>query len=300
MTPERPRGLVWRVVASVAALLLIAGACSVWFWNTVASQNYTPQIVGQNCGQVAAGRMLLIGEQVQDLDDGEACLWQAYTTCKTATLVYVIQGVDTEAKHTITVRPKSGACAVADILQSYAASLGARSSHSDFDCARMARQTEGLLIEECGEHGNLLVPARPAQQVGHVCGEMFQPLRNTSPSGIGPFSAVRGVTVASMEACFWQAYTTCARPSTLVYWRLGVTSGPINSGDTFVVQRVNGVCSLTDASTNLRDAHGSLILTPAGCVSLTRARDGGLVARGCGPLGDIMIPIEQPTPTYAP
>src|SRR5260370_16480896 len=77
-----------------------------------------PPIIGRNCGLVT----YRVGPDplaVSDPDEAENCLWGAYTTCQTATVVYDEAGVDTTDTHTITVQFKNGGSSLSDVAHAH-------------------------------------------------------------------------------------------------------------------------------------------------------------------------------------
>lgn len=244
-----------------------------------------PQIIGHNCGEAIS-----IAPQSYDPDQGELCLWQAYTSCKTSTLVFVFRGVDTGVTHAITVQPRSGGCAVTVTSQWYTAKYGGRAI-TTITCTGIQQKTDGLLLTACGKSGDLYLPPRPAEQVGHVCGDV------TSSDGVvAAWQIISQDTVASVENCFWQAYSACAQPATLLYDRHESTSSggdaTFNGSHTLTVQMVNGACALAD--TWSLGSHTNQPPTRYTCANLTRKAGGGLIAHACGLEDDVVIPPATP------
>jgi hypothetical protein len=98
------------------------------------------------------------------------------------------------------------------------------------------------------------------------------------------------------EDCFWQAWARCAT-ATLIFTHFGVDTGVTH---TLTIQPRNGACALADAAQGYF-ASGTGRVYPVNvyaCAGLERSPDGGLVARGCGAEGDLVIPPPTPhTPT---
>lgn len=116
-------------------------------------------IVGRNCGAVHKGAQV-----IGDPRGPENCLWQAWTRCQTATLVYTEFGVDTGETHTVTVQPGQTSCVVRDAAQGYSANGGgSRSEITTYTCAGLERAPDGgLAVHACGGEGDLTIP--PASQ----------------------------------------------------------------------------------------------------------------------------------------
>ena len=123
----------------------------------------TPAVVGQNCGTVSKGFRV-----AGDPSGPEDCLWQAWTRCQPATLVYTVFGVDTGDTHTVTVQPNNGGCEVRDAAQGYSANGGgSRGLITTYTCAGLERAPDGgLIVHACGGEGDLTIPpAEPPTQV---------------------------------------------------------------------------------------------------------------------------------------
>ena len=203
-------------------------------------------------------------------------MWLAYTTCQTATLVYTVNGVDMSDTHTITVQSKSGGCAVSDVVQGF--TIVADASVETYTCSRLAKNADGgLLVIGCGASGDLKLRPRPLEQVGHVCGRVYQ------YSG-GVIDILTGTPVSQVEECFWQAYQTCT-PATLLYtvaYRLYFTR-------TFTVTSNGSACKINDYPRQAGTTPNTSILTTIACAGLAQ-RDGGLLISRCGSDGTIFVP----------
>lgn len=252
-------------------------------------------VIGQNCGHMYQGDMPIPAGRVYDPDQGEACLWRAYTTCHTATLFIDFIGVDAGSSDAITVQPRSGHCTVTDSAQ--VGVLGPWTTGAVVQCAGLVQErTGGLLVRNCGGHDRLLLP-RPPQQVGHVCGALLN--NNHAVSSIAPLEAPTGIT--RVETCFWRAYGSCTHPATLVYQvdapdMTGADGSPTYSltVHTLVVQPSHDACALTDAVSVYPPASSSLAHYT--CAGLSRTSDGGLVAQACGAEGQVIIPSITSAP----
>lgn len=263
-------------------------------------QTYHLKIIGQNCGTVYLG-----GSQTYDADNGEQCLWDAYISCRTATLEAVAQGIDAGWDGGITIQRQGKNCAVSIVvIASGGGKLFAQTAEtlSTYQCARLQKQQAGLVVNGCGSMGDVVLPPRPANQIGHVCGivggayPMSLDLRRNTNPGL--------LTTANIEDCFWQAYTTCQQPATLLFdQHLPVTATDTPTGDsdtppayttidhTLVVQRLNRACSLTDHVTSYA---GSTPTSAAyTCANLTRGPNGTLTAHRCGAERDVIIPAPS-------
>jgi hypothetical protein len=234
-----------------------------------------PPIIGRKCG-LATYRIGLDPLGVSDPDEAENCLWQAYTTCQTATVVYDEAGVDTSDTHTITVQSKSGVCSVSDVAQYYMGNNGPTTR--TYACSGLRQSAAGgLLATDCGDEGDLKFHPRPPEQAGHVCGELFQ---GTVEIGAG----YNGLSVSQVEACFWRAYLTCT-PATLLY----SAAGRFYFMRTFTIQPSGSACKINDSSRQAGTTPNTTTLTTVACAGLAQ-RDGGLLISRCGSDGTIFVP----------
>lgn len=304
------------VVISWGLVLGIACVGCAWITGLIPPpQTYHLTIIGQNCGTVYLG-----SPQPYDADNGEQCLWDAYVSCRTATLEVAAEGVDAGWDEGITIQRQRKNCVVSETVIAWGGGkLFAQSAErfSTYQCAGLQTQKSGLVVKGCGHSGGEFgerseddfIPARPANQIGHVCGiignsyPMSLDLRSNTEPGL--------LDAATIENCFWQAYTTCQQPATLLFEQQAPVTGtdtPTGSSDqppsnitlnhTLVAQRVNGACSLTDDVTSYAGAALTLTTAAYTCANLRRGPDGALTAHRCGAERDVVIPAPPPaTPT---
>jgi hypothetical protein len=253
-----------------------------------------PQIVGQNCGEASTA-----GNVSRDPEKGELCLWHAYLRCRTATLVFAYEDVDTGSTHAITVQPGTHGCAITDNVEE-------RGGHfpslivTTYQCTGLEQYAGWLVVTSCGTEGDVgLPPSLPAAQVGHLCGTITLEATATHSAIV----MVRApATVAGIESCFLKAYTSCTL-ATLIYGTPGVPPEYVTPGVTpsdgliplhiLVVWRPFGTCLLTDG----------LLLDPwppfhawryYDCAGLVPIASGGLVIHSCGAEGDLRLPAGTP------
>lgn len=280
--------LVVLVVAVVLLVFLRVSGCGAAL--------LFPPIAGQNCGEASSGDPTVS----YDPGKGELCLWQAYIRCRTATLVFDSRNVDVGISHAITVQPATTGCEITDSVQAYSAGhlFESRSSVTTYHCTRLQQQSGGLLLTGCGAEGSIdLPPSERPVQLGHLCGIISNNMRAISagPTGSAP------ATVAAIENCFLKAYTNCTQPATLVYGTLdGSPNFPTPASTpnygviplhTLVVWQPFGTCLLTDA---VRSGPGPIALSYFDCTGMVPVQGSGLVLRGCGSEGDIMLPSGTP------
>jgi hypothetical protein len=264
--------------ALVAGMLIVGcvGASAVLLvrWNM---RSTPPPIIGRNCGLVT----YRVGPDplaVSDSDEAENCLWQAYTTCQTATVVYVEAGFDTTDTHTITVQSKGGGCAVSDVMQFQNAGSSNGPTTQAYACSGLRQSAAGgLLAADCGDEGDFRLRPRPPEQAGHICGELFQ-------GTVEIDAGYNGLSVSQIEECFWRAYQTCT-PATLLY----SAAGRFYFMRTFAIQPSGSACKINDSSRQAGTAPNTTILTTIACAGLAQ-RDGGLLISGCGSDGTIFVP----------
>jgi hypothetical protein len=192
--------------------LTLAGVLALCVALACAGCVTTPPKIGYDCGTVQ-----LTGGV--DPTGPSRCLLDHYTHCQTATLVYLMQGVDTSETHTISVTPQGSSCAVTDADVLYVASFS-RTTRQDYHCAQVSQRqgpltltSSGLhclagpvVVGGCGQEGDLVLPAlvpRAPLLIGTRCGWV-----RTVNGGHAMDDAT------GPEACFWHAYTTC-QPATL-------------------------------------------------------------------------------------
>jgi hypothetical protein len=255
-----------------------------------------PQIVGQNCGEASSS-----GNVSRDPEKGELCLWHAYLRCRTATLVFAYQDVDTGSTHAITVQPGTHGCALTDNVEERGGHFpGVGLIVRTYQCTGLQQYAGGLVVTNCGAESSIyLPPSLPPAQVGHLCGTITlaaTPTHGTIVMVPAP------ATVASVEDCFLKAYTSCT-PATLIYGTPGVPPYYVTPGVTpsdgliplhiLVVWRPFGTCLLTDG----------LLLDPGppfqawryyDCAGLVPLAGGGLVVHSCGAEGDLRLPAGTP------
>lgn len=248
------------------------------------------KVVGYNCGRVYQGDFTGTTNRAYDPDQAERCLWRAYTTCRSSTLIANFQWLESSATYAITILPKARRCVVAITERSYGQGvIGTRIIGSVYQCAGLTQEPSGgLLIRDCGSHYNVELLPRPPQQVGHLCGMLrgdAHAVATMAPPGVQ-------TNVPNIEACFWQAYRNCAQPATLVYVHMTTSTDtdipPSVTEHTLVVQPSGGTCALTDAVAVSSSVSPAVVTYT--CASLSRDADGSLVARNCGKEHDVMIP----------
>jgi hypothetical protein len=128
-------------------------------------------------------------------------------------------------------------------------------------------------------------PMRAAiwQSAGPSCGVVALP----PPPSSGLISSGTNDNTAA-ETCFARAFARCHAASIYAYERTGLDT---SIDQTFVVEpAILGPCGLADQWRDVVDVerHGFT----ASCAGLTVQTD-GLLVRGCGSLGDILLPAQS-------
>jgi hypothetical protein len=160
---KRSAGWLGWVVAVLAVLAipgLVAGILVVNRSSFLPSSRPAPapRIVGKNCGTITAGMRGTAG----DFAASEQCLWTAYQTCQTATLVYHFVGLDNTLTHAVSVQPHGASCTVTDATLSVVdAGPSLQTARNSYQCRGMQQQASGLVILGCSAEGDITIPASP-------------------------------------------------------------------------------------------------------------------------------------------
>lgn len=149
-------------IAIVCAVALVICGMIV-YQHTLGS--HPPPIVGQNCGEITSslggqntGRYAGPFTGPTAATQGINCFWQAYTTCKAATIVYTRMGVDTSDSNTFTLQPQNSSCRLTVTILSRI-NVSPSTKHGPYTCSRLEQQGEDLVARGCGAAGDLLIPS---------------------------------------------------------------------------------------------------------------------------------------------
>ncbi len=118
----------------------------------------TKTLAMQNCGTVHTMRLLIVPTDVDHVKGVEDCFWQAFQQCHPATMVYAQNSLDTGIIHSFSLKSVNGACLISDGVQHFMAPHPA-SAATNYTCAGLTQQTDGLHFRACGEAGDVLVPS---------------------------------------------------------------------------------------------------------------------------------------------
>jgi hypothetical protein len=155
-------------------------------------------------------------------------------------------------------------------------------------CAGLQYQADGeLVLQSCEGFdlaGDEVFFPGARDQTGHICG-LIQNLNGAVTSGTRERSGQ--VSVAALEGCLLEEYTSCGERATLTYQTYlpsGVTTHvlvvTIQAGE-----QTPGSCWLMDYVAAPGNVNGS-----STCSGLVQLPGGGIVVKGCGTEGDVTIP----------
>lgn len=117
----------------------------------------TKPLATQNCGTVHTMRLLVVPADANLAKGVENCFWQAFQQCHPATLVYAQNNLDTGTIHNFSLKNVNGTCVITDGLQTFIAPRPAQGT-TNYTCAGLTQQADGLHFQACGTLGNVLVP----------------------------------------------------------------------------------------------------------------------------------------------
>jgi hypothetical protein len=137
-------------------LLLLMGSLAACTPGSNTAGAPTPTAAPERCGSVTVGP----GSRATNdtANQAENCFWQAFSTCKPASLVVTWMGIDSGVVRTFSIRPSGSSCAITDQAQTYLVP-DHKGPLQTYTCAGLAQQQGGLLFQSCGNDGDLLVPA---------------------------------------------------------------------------------------------------------------------------------------------
>ncbi|GCE10796.1 hypothetical protein [Tengunoibacter tsumagoiensis] len=117
-------------------------------------------IVGQNCGKVSVRPNGSLDAQ-QAPGDVSNCFWKAFQSCQSATMMFVVGGIDTLTTRAFTVQKQAGTCKVSEAVQHSIAPRPANSTTIN-SCADIIKSADKLTFHSCGEDGTVEVPLKNA------------------------------------------------------------------------------------------------------------------------------------------
>ncbi|HEY7355400.1 MAG TPA: hypothetical protein VH590_03005 [Ktedonobacterales bacterium] len=149
---------LWRRAGKSAlalGLLLLVGSLAACSSGSSTASGPTPTTTPERCGSVTIGPANLAVNDTAN--QAENCFWQAFGTCKPASLVVTWMGTDAGVVRTFLTRPSGSACAVIDQAQTYVAPSH-KGPLQSYTCAGLVQRQGGLLFQSCGNDGDLMVP----------------------------------------------------------------------------------------------------------------------------------------------
>ena len=122
----------------------------------------TRTLATQKCGTVHTMRLLIVPADANLAKGVENCFWQAFQTCHPAVMVFAQNSLDSGTVHNFSLQKSNGTCVITDGVQHFVLPRPA-SAATNYVCAGLTQQADGLHFQACGEAGNVLVPSVGAQ-----------------------------------------------------------------------------------------------------------------------------------------
>ena len=116
-----------------------------------------PAVQVQNCGIVQGLESLKVPVADTSAVQAENCFWHAFQQCHTATLVYIIGGIDIELIRTFMIHNDNGTCSISDTKQQHIVP-NPPSAAETYVCAGLVQLPNGLHFSACGKDGSVFVP----------------------------------------------------------------------------------------------------------------------------------------------
>lgn len=139
------------------AILCVAGALTCYCFEFTTSASAAARQPG--CGTV----YVRIGGTVPtnaDANRNEDCFWRAYTMCQPdQSITYQQTGIDAGTIHQFSLVRRGFRCQITDEVRPY--TIIGPGSHRDalYVCRSMYRDYYGLHVQDCGDEGDILIPA---------------------------------------------------------------------------------------------------------------------------------------------
>lgn len=131
------------------------------------SPTATAQPQTQGCGTVQERGPTGVGVQPgtvlngADAQQAAACFAAAYQQCAPTSLTVKIMGVDTSQTHVFSLQGSASACTVSDTVTTLLVPRGATAPKT-YTCTGLVLQSAGLLVQGCGDLGDIGIPAPAA------------------------------------------------------------------------------------------------------------------------------------------
>ncbi len=257
--------LIWGIglAAVLLIVLLVAAGVEVFRTESLMKRFGPPPPTGQDCGKLVQAeelppaRTVRADASIQTL----TCFWNAYQSCRAATMSQTLAGVDAGSTKTITVERRSNHCAIYGQAEGYT-----NTEHSTviFLCNHLNQAGETLQLSDCDNTEPFALAPRDITRVYHWCGAVG--------GGYPPLPQ-------QVEDCFFYAYQNCWDDA-MVYVTLQDAPPPAGELE-FIIDNHCGIAYLHNSYTTIAPL--------AACASLEQRAD-GLHFMQCGADGDIFVP----------
>ena len=114
-----------------------------------------PQV--QKCGFVQGyGALKTVPIDTGRSEQAENCFWQAFQTCRPATLVFNTNSLHATFTHTFTIQNSHGTCSILEATK-FGSVTNAASPATVYSCAGLKRYPRALYFLACGKDGTIIV-----------------------------------------------------------------------------------------------------------------------------------------------
>ncbi len=114
-----------------------------------------PQV--QQCGIVQGyGALKTVPVDLGRSRQAENCFWQAFQTCRPATLVFITNSLHATFTHTFTIHNDHGSCSILDATK-FGSITNSASPTTVYSCAGLKRYPRALYFLACGKDGTIIV-----------------------------------------------------------------------------------------------------------------------------------------------
>jgi hypothetical protein len=251
-----------KVWSSLMLIVLLVGLGVVVVWTVNFNRFGPPPPTGQDCGSISHGQAFARRTARADATVPVlACFWNAYQSCRAATMSQTYAGTDAGGTDTVTIERRSDHCAVYGQDEG---GVNAEITHKTFLCNHLSKSGDRLQLSGCdGIADFALVPRDTSYDYeSYLCGVL---------GGNYAFGKPQQV-----EMCFFTAHQQCWDDA-LEYHTFEMG---LNVERDFIIDDHCGIAYWRNSYT-------------AACATLELRADGLHVMR-CGADGDIFIPSAPP------
>jgi hypothetical protein len=257
LKPLIHRHHVW---SSVVLIVLLGGLGVGLYWTVYLVRFGLPPPPGQNCGELIhedwnPERTARIDADLQSLQ----CFWQAYHTCRAATISQTYAGVDAGYTDVVTIEQRWLGCALYGKQEIFS---NLETSSTIFLCTRLSQVGETLQVASCDGIAPFALVPHDTIADSYLCGVIGAPSNIDLPQEV--------------EACFFVAYQHCLADS--MGYRTLISGVQVERG--FYI----------DTQCGIAYQRGSSL---AACASLESRAD-GIQFLQCGTDGDLIVPSASP------